>query len=88
MRSLLPKMIALGVLQAEAIDLDKLEEKLRLETLTTKRPCVSRTIGMCIRPYSGGLGEVCPPHPPDPTQILPQGSPFRPHELQKDFSSD
>lgn len=45
MRSLLPKMIALGVLEPNAIDIDHLEEELRRETLSMKRPCVGGPMG-------------------------------------------
>lgn len=45
MRSLLPKMIALGVLQPDTIDLDLLEEKLREEALTMRCPCVAGPMG-------------------------------------------
>ena len=45
MRSLLPKMLALGVLQPGTIDIDHLEEELRQEALTAQRPCLGGPMG-------------------------------------------
>lgn len=38
MRSLLPKMVALGILQQDRIDIDRLREKLRQEAVRTRQP--------------------------------------------------
>jgi ubiquinone/menaquinone biosynthesis C-methylase UbiE len=44
-RSLLPKMLALKVLEPYTIDIDRLEETLRREALSAKRPCVGPAMG-------------------------------------------
>jgi ubiquinone/menaquinone biosynthesis C-methylase UbiE len=45
MRSLLPKMLALGVLQQNEIDIDHLEEALRIEAVNARRPCLVGPMG-------------------------------------------
>jgi ubiquinone/menaquinone biosynthesis C-methylase UbiE len=45
MRSLLPKMLALGILQPDAIDIDQLQDKLRKEAVNAGRPCIVGPMG-------------------------------------------
>jgi ubiquinone/menaquinone biosynthesis C-methylase UbiE len=44
-RSLMPKMLALKVLEPDTLDIDRLEQALREETLRAKRPCVGPAMG-------------------------------------------
>jgi SAM-dependent methyltransferase len=45
MRSLLPKMVALGILQPDTLDIDQLPEKLRREAVTARRPHIGGPMG-------------------------------------------
>lgn len=45
MRSLMPKMLALGILQPDTIDIANLQEKLRRESVNTRRPCIAGPMG-------------------------------------------
>jgi ubiquinone/menaquinone biosynthesis C-methylase UbiE len=45
MRSLMPKMLALGVLQPDTIDIDHLAETLRREAVSARRPCIGGPMG-------------------------------------------
>jgi hypothetical protein len=41
----MPKMLALGILQPDTIDLDQLREKLRRECVNTRRPFIVGPMG-------------------------------------------
>lgn len=45
MRSLLPKMLAFGILQPDTIDIDQLREKLQREAVNTRRPIIAGPLG-------------------------------------------
>jgi ubiquinone/menaquinone biosynthesis C-methylase UbiE len=45
MRSLMPKMVALGVVQPDDLDVDQLEEMLRREAINAGRPCIAPPMG-------------------------------------------
>lgn len=45
MRSMLPKMVALGILQPDTIDIDQLREKLRREAVSARRPFIVGPMG-------------------------------------------
>jgi ubiquinone/menaquinone biosynthesis C-methylase UbiE len=58
MRSLMPKMVALGVARPEDIDVNRLEEMLRREAIEANRPCMA--------PPMGGAFVRTPPTSPGP----------------------
>ena len=45
MRSLMPKMLALGIVQPDAIDTERLRDQLRLECVNMRRPCIAGPMG-------------------------------------------
>ena len=55
-RSLMPKMLALKVIEPDTLDLDRLEETLRQETFSTNRPCFGPAMGGAFVRTRGPVG--------------------------------